>query len=160
MHCLVFLPMLSASFPHNAFWSGLVLNLFIFFSKGISKVFLKIETVLSWQEDKLSQDALTELEPGALWGKYQLSLHSPTPVLLRLRSPHPQLTQIAVLPPSSADSLGAWIILGLVRAICRREQNVPKSQVFHPFSFALHHWRALCLGEGWVGTCTHWFPHR
>lgn len=62
--------------------------------------------------------------------------------------------------PSSADSLGAWIILGLARVIRKREQNVPKSHVFHPFSFALHHRRALCLGEGWVGTCTHWFPPR
>lgn len=47
--------------------------------------------------------------------------------------------------PSPADSLEAWIILDLSRAIHRSKQTVPQNEVFQPFLLPLYHQRAPCL---------------
>lgn len=80
---------------------------FIFlFSKGIFKAFLKIESYILARGQSQPR-CPTELEPRVLRGRYQLSLLSPVPVLLGLRSPHSQLTQIAVFPSQLCRFIGS-----------------------------------------------------
>lgn len=114
-----------------------------FLSNGISEVFLKTEKVISWPEDKASPDALQSYNPGCCRAGISIcSAWIPPcsdPSLLIPSSPW-----FLIPPPSSADSLGTWIILRLSRAIHRSKHSVSQSWVFQPFLLPLgRYWLAL-----------------
>lgn len=110
------------SFPH-----GLVLNLFIFLAIDFPKFFWRLKQFYHGQRTRPAQMPWRAgTQASAICSPWVPPCSDPS--LLTPSSP-----SFLVPPSSSADSLGAWVILELSRAIHRSEQDVPQSEVFHPF---------------------------